>query len=391
MVTGTYQHQEEYHAPLTSIVPQDRKSWQRWFSIPDAVNSVDDHIAKLKSSKTPEQHTRRVYKAGLTHFLDWLNERQPTLAIMDSYVAHLSNTGRSGATIAAKYLAPTRLFLTKLYGQDADIQRMTGGDYMYYGHIKQQISKALEIESPPKDETSNMSHLYRYGRRLKQDEVEIVLNSFDLTNRSQLRNFTIMMLGFKSALRIAELQRLTLANMRQGDDCWLLHVRGKGSKIDPVPIAHSTVKLIKFYVDSFNSDLTLDDPRYIQDTDPVFQPLTAKGNHYKYGARQGAGRYQRHDDPADKRFGQLKGLSIPSIATMIGRVSNQTLNYKIAPHDMRRTAAYLLHVSGASYDQIRVLLRHASVAQTEKYVGQRQNMAASVIDNHLTFDVQSAF
>jgi integrase len=46
----------------------------------------------------------------------------------------------------------------------------------------------------------------------------------------------------------------------------------------------------------------------------------------------------------------------------------------IAPHDLRRTCAKLCRAGGGELELIQLLLGHASVQTTEKYLGTRQNL-----------------
>jgi integrase/recombinase XerD len=52
-----------------------------------------------------------------------------------------------------------------------------------------------------------------------------------------------------------------------------------------------------------------------------------------------------------------------------------------APHDLRRTCAKLCRVPGGDVEQIQLLLGHASVQTTERYLGTRQNLVQAVNDN----------
>jgi integrase len=46
----------------------------------------------------------------------------------------------------------------------------------------------------------------------------------------------------------------------------------------------------------------------------------------------------------------------------------------IAPHDLRRTCAKLCRAGGGDLEQIQLLLGHASVQTTERYLGTRQDL-----------------
>ena len=46
----------------------------------------------------------------------------------------------------------------------------------------------------------------------------------------------------------------------------------------------------------------------------------------------------------------------------------------IAPHDCRRTAAKLCRAAGGEFEQIQLLLGHASIQTTERYLGTKQDL-----------------
>jgi integrase len=46
----------------------------------------------------------------------------------------------------------------------------------------------------------------------------------------------------------------------------------------------------------------------------------------------------------------------------------------VAPHDLRRTCAKLYRAAGGELEQIQLLLGHASVQTTERYLGTRQDL-----------------
>ena len=46
----------------------------------------------------------------------------------------------------------------------------------------------------------------------------------------------------------------------------------------------------------------------------------------------------------------------------------------IAPHDLRRTCAKLCRAGGGELEQIQLLLGHASVQTTERYLGTKQDL-----------------
>ena len=53
----------------------------------------------------------------------------------------------------------------------------------------------------------------------------------------------------------------------------------------------------------------------------------------------------------------------------------------LAPHDLRRTCAKLCRAAGGELEQIQLLLGHASIQTTERYLGSRQELASAVNDH----------
>ena len=47
----------------------------------------------------------------------------------------------------------------------------------------------------------------------------------------------------------------------------------------------------------------------------------------------------------------------------------------LAPHDARRTCAKLCRAAGGDLEQIQLLLGHASIQTTERYLGTKQDLA----------------
>ena len=54
---------------------------------------------------------------------------------------------------------------------------------------------------------------------------------------------------------------------------------------------------------------------------------------------------------------------------------------KLSPHDLRRTCAKLCRKAGGDLEQIQMLLGHASIQTTERYLGTEQNLNKAVNDD----------
>jgi integrase len=58
------------------------------------------------------------------------------------------------------------------------------------------------------------------------------------------------------------------------------------------------------------------------------------------------------------------------------RAAKATSLGKLSPHDLRRTCAKLCRKAGGDLEQIQMLLGHASILTTERYLGTDQNRRA---------------
>jgi site-specific recombinase XerD len=53
---------------------------------------------------------------------------------------------------------------------------------------------------------------------------------------------------------------------------------------------------------------------------------------------------------------------------------------KLAPHELRRSCAKLCRKAGGELEQIQLLLGHASIRTTERYLGTEQDLSVAVND-----------
>ena len=65
---------------------------------------------------------------------------------------------------------------------------------------------------------------------------------------------------------------------------------------------------------------------------------------------------------------------------LVARYARETNLGKLALHDLRRICAKLCRKVGGDLEQIQLLLGHASVQTTERYLGTEQNLTSAVND-----------
>lgn len=365
--------QSQHDTPVVTIVSYDDENarWLDYFNIDKALAAVAAHVAALPSSRTPEKHTQKVYEAGLRYFLDWSAGQLPTEDLLQGFIGHLiSHKGLKPSTVNAKYLAPVRLYLRKLAGQQI---RCTGAVRDFVSDCREHIRAAVAVKSPRPQETSNISPLWSPKfTRLNLTQVNAVLRSLDITTLSGMRDYAMLHIAFSTGLRIAELHRITLSAIKPAGDVYLLTVRGKRSNVDPVSLSKAAYDDLRDWVDMYNNGLEPDDPRRIGDDTPVWQPLV-HGDHY---TQIGVNRF----DPAT-------GMSMQSIRNVIERRTSQALgeDFKLAAHDTRRTAAAIAYDAGMPLTEIQAMLRHKDAAVTLRYVGTKPDFESRSLANYVSF------
>jgi len=88
-----------------------------------------------------------------------------------------------------------------------------------------------------------------------------------------------------------------------------------------------------------------------------------------------------------QRYNPRKGMIPRAILAIVTRRTFAALEYAIGAHDCRRTCAYLMRNNGFELEQIRDMLRHASLVTTEKYIGKEQNLKAMLPSSRIKFFV----
>lgn len=333
-------------------------NWHQYFSVERALAGVMAHLAQLPSAGTAERHTEAVYRAGLKHFLAWAGDALPGRDVVQAYIASLKREGLKSSTINSKYLAPLRLYLRQLVDQPV---AATGAAREYVQDCKEQIRLALGVRGPRPETVSNEAPLWRAEfQRLTLAEVNRVLRCIDRSTLGGLRDYALLHLAFSSALRLAELQRLTLGNFKVAGDVVLVTVRGKRNNVDPVPVSMACWRDVQRWAEAFRRA-----GGQMGQDDPLWQAL-------RKGTRIDAA-----------RVGQA--ISVQALRDVIAVRTAQALGRRIAAHDTRRTAAAIAYDAGMGLPEIQALLRHKDAAVTLRYVGTKPDYAGRALGLRVAF------
>jgi integrase len=187
----------------------------------------------------------------------------------------------------------------------------------------------------------------RAGNWLTPEEATVLLNAPDRSTLLGLRDRAILALLVGCGLRRAELVSLHVRQIQLRDSRWVLpDLAGKGSRLRTIPVP----AWVKVILDEWREAAGVTDG-------PVFRPLNKAG-------RVTPGR-----------------LSEDTVWNVVRAYGARLGHPALAPHDLRRTCAKLCRMAGGDLEQIQLLLGHASVQTTERYLGTRQNLVQAVNDD----------
>ena len=167
---------------------------------------------------------------------------------------------------------------------------------------------------------------------LSLNDINILLNSIDLSTMEGVRNRAIIETLYSSGLRVSELVNLSIQNLFL--DIGFIKVIGKGSKQRLVPIGRHAIKYINMYKNGYRHNKKIN-----------------KGNEgFLFLNRYG------------------RKLTREMIFLIIKKVSNKCLlNKNVSPHTFRHSFATHLIEGGADLRAVQEMLGHESITTTEIY------------------------
>ena len=265
--------------------------------------------------------TRRVYNMALDEFMVWFHlEPRPgfSKATVSAWRASLEARKLGSSSIIIRMSA-----IRKLAGEAVD-------NGLLSPELAAGISRVKSVKSVG----------VRTGNWLSLRQAQALLGAPDAATIKGLRNRAILAVLIGCGLRRSEVAALTFGHIQQRDDRWcIVDLVGKHGRVRTVPMP----TWVKVATDSWTSAACLTDGR-------VFRPVIR-------------GDRVRGESMTEKIVWQML-RQYAEIAGVVG----------IAPHDLRRTCAKLCRAAGGELEQIQLLLGHASVQTTERYLGTKQDL-----------------
>ena len=180
----------------------------------------------------------------------------------------------------------------------------------------------------------------RMGNWLTKQQTQAMLDAPPTTTLKGIRDRAALGLLVGCGLRRAECVAVTVEHIQQREGRWVIvDLRGKGGRLRTVPLPAG----VKERLDVWCRAAGIEGGRILRSLN---------------------------------RHGQITGetLSPGAVLDLVAEYAN------IKPHDLRRTCAKLCRKAGGELEQIQLLLGHASIATTERYLGSQQDLEHAVND-----------
>jgi integrase len=265
--------------------------------------------------------TKRVYNLGLDEFFAWYGQEPRagfTKATVSAWRVALEARGLGAVSINVRITA-----VRKLAVEAADNGLLAPEFANGITRVKGVASKGV-----------------RLGNWLSLKQAQALLNAPDITTTKGLRDRAIIAVLLGCGLRRSEVSAMTVKHVQQRDGRWcIVDLVGKHGRVRTVPMP----TWVKVAIDAW--------------TGPVG---VTEGNVFR-----SVNRGTKVPGPA---------LSEKVVWQMLRPYAVAAGVPGIAPHDCRRTAAKLCRAAGGELEQIQLLLGHASVQTTERYLGTRQDL-----------------
>lgn len=166
---------------------------------------------------------------------------------------------------------------------------------------------------------------------LSIEEIELLLNQQDLSDKLELRDRAILETMYASGLRVGEVTEMEISNIFFDDG--FIRVFGKGSKERIVPIGRTALKMITKYINESRALLK-----------------TAKSQNYLF---------------LNFRGGKLSRMGILDIVRKYCSLAGIKKN--VHPHTIRHSFATHLLQGGADIRIIQEMLGHSDISTTQIY------------------------
>lgn len=221
-------------------------------------------------------------------------------------------------------------FIQNLYDahlSPSSIARIISGLKSFY----KQLIISGEIESNPMQFVLTPKLPRKLPDVLSHSEIELMIESIDLSNFAGERDKTIMMLLYGCGLRVSELTSLKVNNIYFDEG--FVRVTGKGDKERLIPIGGKTIRQVKYYLEYYR--------RIVENSESKNTLILNQRG---------------------------KSISRVYIFKLIKNLAKKAEVHKsVSPHTLRHSFATVLIEAGADLRAVQQMLGHESITTTEIY------------------------
>jgi site-specific recombinase XerD len=265
--------------------------------------------------------TKRVYNLGLDEFFEWFSQEPRTgftKATVSAWRVSLEARGLGSVSINVRITA-----VRKLAAEAADNGLLA--PELAAGIARVKSAKSMGV---------------RTGNWLSLKQAQALLNAPDILTTKGLRDRAIIAVLLGCGLRRSEAAALTMGHIQQRDGRWcIVDLLGKHGRIRTIPMP----TWVKVAIGAWAAAAGVTDGA-------VFRPVN-RGDQVQGTALSEKVVWQL-------LHGYAAAAGVPGIA----------------PHDLRRSCAKMCRAAGGELEQIQLLLGHASVQTTERYLGTKQDL-----------------
>lgn len=305
------------------------------------LQSAADHVAQSHLSPSERSLTARAYASAFQAFYAWAQDTGqalPSKITLETWRDYMVKSDVPVSTVNAR-LAALRKLLDTAADLIVDVQwKLTLRDWT-------KVKSAKAIQSSDRLEED-------YGRRLTVSQVSQLFDLIGTHHLRALRDRAIVALGVGAGLRVSEIVGLTVRDVffTQHKGVYGIRVRrAKHSKARIVVLGDASVwvlRMVRDYCDASGLETqTPSDSRVIR------------------GVRKARA----------KTYSSIgSGLTTRQVQEILGDyplTDDTGARFVVRPHDLRRTYAKLSHDQKMPFSALRDQLGHATIAQTERYVG----------------------
>ena len=296
----------------------------------DLYKSLDRFLNYIKLSRTGSKDTEDAYRRDIERFISYLesegidNFENVSKEIFSDYVTKLRNGDIGGTPLGNSSYARNLSSLKSFY---------------------KYLNRSENIENNPIRLFKGVTSRRKLPEFLTFEQMEDMLNSFDLSKPVDVRDRAIIEVMYACGLRVSECAKLEIAKINLKES--FLSVIGKESKERMIPFYPRCRKVLELYINEARPILLKDK------VDPGILFLNQQGK-------------------------PISSRSIQNICEKRGEMAN--LNIHVHPHMIRHSFATHLLDNGADLRVVQELLGHENLTTTQIYTHVTQDRLQRVVD-----------